>query len=90
MYSKPFYSFSFIFLIDIPCNLSVVIMENFENDLTYSIEDVGILDHLNVTLANDWLSPVSVDIPECAAGSVLTRAYCGRHIFLLSLTSQFK
>ena len=55
-------------------------MEKFESDLTYSIEDVGILDHLNVTMATDWLSPVAVDIPVCSVGSILHRAYCGRYL----------
>ena len=53
-------------------------MDAFENDIRYSIEDVGVLDHLNLTLADDWLNTVSVDIPTCLEGSVLIGAYCGK------------
>ena len=52
-------------------------MEIWENDLETSINDVGILDHLNITLPTDWLTPIAVDIPTCPSGSILVRAYCG-------------
>ena len=57
-------------------------MDTFERDLKYFDEDAGVLDHLNLTLADDWLSPVSVDLPGCEDGSVLIGAFCGkRYIF---------
>ena len=56
-------------------------MDIFERDMKYFVEDAGILDHLNLTLADDWLSPVSVDLPGCENGSILIGAICGKRYF---------
>ena len=61
-------------------------MDIFERDMKYFVGDVGVLDHLNLTLADDWLSPVSVDLPGCENGSVLIGAICGKRYILLKLS----